>query len=358
MNRRESVSISSRQRSAGQRCGLVLAIIALVCLLVGVAFAEKTCPQCGTVNRDDARFCKSCGAKLPEAERYVPPAPRVRAEVSVDGNVVTINSEPTGARVLVGGVERGTTPLELRGLAPGRYELELERSGYRSYSGSFTVSSPRATLVVTTDPAGADVWLDGEYKGRTTASGLTIARVGEGSHTLRAKLAGYSEATKAVEVQGTGTVTVTLRLEKAMGYLSVTSTPTGATVTANDQRLGITNLILGLTPQRYTLQVMKPGFQDWVGYADIAPAETAFVKVTLDKLATRKWPLLVAGSVLAAGAGGAALLAEQAYGKYQQARARGDAEKYRQETQRWDNVRNIAAAAGGVTLGLYFVLRW
>ncbi|MEO0085179.1 MAG: PEGA domain-containing protein [candidate division WOR-3 bacterium] len=340
------------------RSGLLLAIVALVCLCADVAFAEKTCPQCGTVNRDDARFCKSCGAKLPEAERYVPPAPRVRVDVSVEGSSVTITSDPSGAKVTIAGIERGTTPLEIRGLAPGRYGLEVERSGYRSYSGSFTVSPPRATLIVTTEPAGAEIWLDGELKGRTTAAGLAIPRVDEGSHTLKAKLAGYGDATKAVEVSGSGSVTVLMRLEPARGFLSVTSIPSGAAVTANGQRLGVTSLIAGLSPQRYSLQVTKPGFQEWLGYADIVPAETAFVSATLEKMPTRKWYLLAAGSVLAAGAGGAALLAEQAYGKYREARTRAETERYRQETLLWDNIRNVAASAGGVTLGLYFILRW
>lgn len=348
----------STGRGRKGRFGLAAVILILICVCVSVALAEKTCPQCGTVNRDDARFCKSCGAKLPEAERYVPPAPRVRVDVSVDAGVVTVNSEPSGARVTVGGIERGTTPLEIRGLAPGRYELEVERSGYRSYTGSFTVSAPRATLVVTTEPAGADLWLDGEYKGRSTATGLAITRVSEGSHTLLAKLTGHGDVTKVVEVSGSGSVAVSIRLEPVRGYLRATSVPTGANVVANGQRLGTTSLVAALSPQRYTLQMTKPGFQEWVGYVDIVPAETALVSATLEKLATRKWPFLVAGSVLAAGAGGAALMAEQAYAKYQEAPTRASAEQFRKETQLWDNVRNVAASAGGVTLVLYFVLRW
>lgn len=338
--------------------GLMPVIVMLVCLCVGVALAEKTCPECGTLNRDDARFCKSCGAKLPEAERYIPPTPRVRADVTVEDGRVLITSEPSRARVIVGGVERGETPLELSGLAPGRYELVLERPGYRSYSGSFTVSPQRATLIVTTEPSGADIWLDGEYKGRSGAAGLTIARVSEGTHKLQAKLTGHGEATRVVQVSGSGSVAVTMRLEPVRGYLSVTSMPSGATVTVNGQRLGVTDLVAGLLPQRYTLQITRSGFQDWVGYADIVPAETAFVSASLEKIPTRKWYFLAAGSALAAGAGGAALLAEQAYGKYRAAHSRTEAERYREETLLWDKIRNVAASAGGVTLGLYLVLRW
>lgn len=343
-----------------RRIGLVCAVLALLGLCVGVALAEKACPQCGTRNRDDARFCKSCGTRLPEPEpeRYVPPTPRVRAEVAVSAGAVTITSEPSGAKVVVDGIERGTTPVEIRGLAAGRHELELTRSGYRAYSGSFSVAGVQATLIVTTDPVGADVWLDGEYRGRSTATGLAIARVPEGSHVLRARLAGYSEATKSVEVEGSGPLAVSLRLGPGRGFLSVVSTPAGAAVVANGKPLGETNLVAELAPQRYVLQMTKPGYQEWVGYADVAYAETAFVSQGLEKLARRRWPVLVAGSVFAASAGGAALMAEQAYGKYGDAQTRTEAEQYRKETQLWDNVRNIAASAGGLTLGLYFVLRW
>lgn len=42
----------------------------------------KTCPNCGTMNADDARFCEGCGTALEEKEAV----PQVEAEVVSEGN--------------------------------------------------------------------------------------------------------------------------------------------------------------------------------------------------------------------------------------------------------------------------------
>ena len=36
------------------------------------------CPKCGTQNRDGAKFCKSCGATLPNAAGAATPAANVQ----------------------------------------------------------------------------------------------------------------------------------------------------------------------------------------------------------------------------------------------------------------------------------------
>jgi hypothetical protein len=43
--------------------------------------------------------------------------------------VLEVRSEPTHARVTIDGRERGSTPVTLRGLAPGEYQVVLERAG-------------------------------------------------------------------------------------------------------------------------------------------------------------------------------------------------------------------------------------
>ena len=49
----------------------------------------------------------------------------------VDRSLV-IRSEPTGARLWVNGVERGTTPQVVRYVHEGRFEVRLEKEGYEA----------------------------------------------------------------------------------------------------------------------------------------------------------------------------------------------------------------------------------
>jgi PEGA domain len=46
--------------------------------------------------------------------------------------VLEVRSEPSRARVTIDGRDRGSTPLTLRDVAPGNYEVVLERAGRKS----------------------------------------------------------------------------------------------------------------------------------------------------------------------------------------------------------------------------------
>jgi len=43
-----------------------------------------------------------------------------------------VASEPTGARIWVNGVDQGTTPASIPYVHPGRFDVRLEKAGYRS----------------------------------------------------------------------------------------------------------------------------------------------------------------------------------------------------------------------------------
>ena len=74
------------------RPALVLAVL-LVCF--AVALAAKTCPNCGTSNADEAKFCKNCGYRFPaRSEPSRPSLPRVQVEVTVADGLARIRSTP------------------------------------------------------------------------------------------------------------------------------------------------------------------------------------------------------------------------------------------------------------------------
>jgi hypothetical protein len=335
----------------------LLKIVICLVIIITLAFAEKICPSCGTSNPDNARFCKKCGARLPEPEAR-PSIPRLRVETSISGNSITITSEPSGATVRIDNEERGTTPLTISDLAPGRHELEVRHTGYQTYYSSFNITARLATLVVTTDPVGAEIYLNGVYKGKTTETGLTISRVPFGSQSVSARLVGYQEVTKLIEVKAPGPIGVLIKLGTSRGYLSVQTRPAGADVIANGKKLGTSPLITELAPDRYALTISKPGYEDWLGYINVGYGETTRVNQTLSRLPRRQLPIMLTGIALAAGGAFSALMGEQTYARYQQASTTEEAVKLRAATQRWDMFRNIGFGAGATCVGLYFVIRW
>jgi len=336
------------------------AILVLVVLAVsaGLVFAAKTCPSCGATNKDSDKFCKSCGAKLPPAPPARPSTPRVSGSVSVDGPVVRITSDPSGADVNVDSRNRGKAPLQLDDLEPGRHQVELARSGYRSYYGEFTIAGRFGSIVVTTEPVGAEVLLDDKSRGLAPDGGLTLARVPFGRHTITARLQGYSDVVKTADLKAAGPLGVTCHLDYGKGWLVVNSDPPGASLVVNDKAVGNTPFVAELDPARYSLSLLRPGYYDWTGDASIQQAESTTVRAILDRMQTRKLPLLVA-ALVGLGAGGAAAVKGQSeYAKYQAASTRAEAERYHGSTATWDMTRNLTLVAG-VALGVaYWMLKW
>ncbi len=54
---------------------------------------------------------------------------------------ISITSSPSGAKVFLNGVEKGTTPLRLSNVTYGTYEVNLIANGYYSYRTSFNINS-------------------------------------------------------------------------------------------------------------------------------------------------------------------------------------------------------------------------
>ncbi len=336
----------------------VILVLVVLAVSVSLVFAAKTCPKCDATNKDSDKFCKICGARLPEASRSRPALPRVAGSVSVDGSVVRITAKPPVVGVAVDGRNRGKTPLRLTDLGPGRHEVTLTRRGYRSYYRVFRISGRFGSLVVTTDPVGAEVLLDGESRGTAPDGGLALARVPYGPHTITARLQGYNDAVKTVDLKAAGPIGVALRLGYGNGWLVVESDPPGASLSVNDQTAGKTPHVAELEPARYSLSLLRPGYHNWIGDATVLYADSTTVRAILDRIETRKLPLLVAAIVGLGGGIASAVKGQSEYAKYQAASTPEDARKYHKSTMTWDIGRNAALLAGIAFGGAYWIVKW
>lgn len=333
-------------------------MIAVLLLLAAVSmvYADKVCPNCGAHNPDNAKFCKVCGAKLPETPPSQPTSSQVSGSVSVSGVVVRITSQPAGSRVKVDGRDEGKTPLALSDIEPGRHVVEITSRGYQPYRGEFTVAV--GSMVVTTEPIGAKVLLDGQSRGVALEGGLTLVRVPYGRHELIARLEGYVDAIETVDVEAPGPLGVTCRLGRGKGWLVAYSDPTGANLFVNDQAVGKTPYIAELAPDRYSLSISRRGYYDWTGDANVQYADTTWVHAVMTRVPTRKVPLLIA-AIAGLGAGAyATVKGESDYSKYRSASTRQDAERYHRSTLTWDLTRDIAFVAGVSLGGGYWTLKW
>ncbi|MGH9337606.1 MAG: PEGA domain-containing protein, partial [Vicinamibacteria bacterium] len=77
------------------------------------------------------------------AERRV-----VRAELVAALASLRVETNVPGARVLLDGEERGTTPLELSNLSPGRHQLEVSADGYETRTETVELESGKRDVKI------------------------------------------------------------------------------------------------------------------------------------------------------------------------------------------------------------------
>ncbi|MGH7143414.1 MAG: PEGA domain-containing protein [Planctomycetota bacterium] len=114
---------------------------------------------------------------------------------------LSIATTPPGAMVIVNDRILGASPVTTSSLAAGRYSVRCEMAGYQpaiaaadTDSGACSLNLTLqpvdyAALTVQSNPADAEITVDGEFRGRTPA---TIERLTPGPHQLVVKKENYS----------------------------------------------------------------------------------------------------------------------------------------------------------------------
>ncbi len=149
---------------------------------------------------------------------------------------IYVTSVPSGANVYVDGTYYGPSPQIASGLSPGYHQVRISLSGFQDWTGSVYVHADETTKVsqalsvgptptsapgtgsvsVSSNPAGAGVYLDNVYVGITP---LTIPGVSSGSHVVLLTHQGYANWQATVQVQQgvTETVDATLSPSPTLG---------------------------------------------------------------------------------------------------------------------------------------------
>ncbi|MCK5109412.1 MAG: PEGA domain-containing protein, partial [Methanosarcinales archaeon] len=140
---------------------------------------------------------------------------------------IRVWSDPSGADIHLDDVYQGVTSPDwfwICDVSPGSRKIKLTKSGYAEYTATVHVStgdtgSIEATLTkeaglisISSSPSGADIYLDGAYKGTTPA---TISDASPGSHTLKLEKYGYAEWLTPVHVTSGVTESITAHLTAA-----------------------------------------------------------------------------------------------------------------------------------------------
>jgi PKD repeat protein len=224
--------------------------------------------------------------------------------ISVGDGSLAVSSSPSGATIYVDEVSRGVTPNTIT-LAPKEYTLRVSKVGYADYSDSVTVIAAQTipvsvtlvsqapttgSLSLTSNPSGAAITMDGGSQGMTPK---VITGLAAGTHSLVFSMTGYLDHTATVDVQGGDTATYHAVLQKegtssqGGGSISVTSVPSGASVSLDGVAKGVTpRTITGVSPGSHALALSLPGYETYRVNVNVASGDTASFAANLVKSGT------------------------------------------------------------------------
>ncbi len=204
----------------------------------------------------------------------------VRAELTSNTAKLVVDSEPAGADVLVNGVVKGTTPITLEDIVAGSADIKVTKVGYTSYSRRMDVEATRtyqikaelealpSSLAVVTDPAGAEVSVDGDLAGTTPFTG----NIKDGSHQVEVALMGYDTVTTNLTLQPNESARMDFSLVKNSGVLVLDTEPADVKVFINGELYGVTESqgdmdtmskplsILLKAGEEYHVQLVREGY--------------------------------------------------------------------------------------------------
>jgi PKD repeat protein len=139
---------------------------------------------------------------------------------------IAITSIPSGAEVYIDGRQSGIAPALFPEIVPGNHLVTLSTKGYDDWSHIVSVGSGQmaainadliaakeitGSLAVITDPPGAEVFIDSDFKG---VSPVTIPGLSVGTHTILLTLQEYADTTTNISVAAGQTQKYTRELQK------------------------------------------------------------------------------------------------------------------------------------------------
>jgi formylglycine-generating enzyme required for sulfatase activity len=217
----------------------------------------------------------------------------VRAALVADRAPVSFSSDPPGASVRVDGAEVGHTPLTVD-LSSGSRAVALALAGHRPAGRTIEVVAERPLTVpafrleplpgrlrLASDPAGAAVRVDGEFRGETP---VEIDVAPGRAHAVRLTKAGHDAAEASVELGLGEERALSLVLSPRLGEVQITAEPPDAEVVVDGQVRGRAGSTLRLSAAAHQIEVRRPGYESHKTTVTPTPDFPQAVKARLRRL--------------------------------------------------------------------------
>jgi len=185
---------------------------------------------------------------------------------------VTIESEPPGARIFAGDEEIGVTPATVQ-LLEGTHDVTVSKDGFAAWDGTVvaqpnvaqrlplvTLQPADARLLVNTIPRGANVTVNGRFRGQ---SPLTLSLSPDVDYEIGLSKAGYGVSKRSMRLASNASESITVDLSARLGTVTVMVSPEDAIVYVDGQARGKGKTTVRLTSAPHSIEVKRAGYASW-----------------------------------------------------------------------------------------------
>ena len=207
------------------------------------------------------------------------------------GNLAVI-SDLEDIQVTIDDQPAGTVPGTIKAISPGVRKMVFSKYRYfplqqeiaiegrdRTQSVDISLRPAWGAMQLTSEPTAAQVYIDDRLVGQTPLS----TEVLETGSRLKLVLAGYKTYQQEILVKaGTSVTHPPIKLIVADGLLQLSSTPSGASITVNNEFVGSTPMTLAMAPfKQHRLAFFLEGYLKTTTAATLKPEKTAVLAVDL-----------------------------------------------------------------------------
>lgn len=198
---------------------------------------------------------------------------------------VLVHSTPAGATVTRDGANIGLTPLLMPELPIGSYRIEVALDGYKPQQLDLSVTSGKpqrinadlasssATLEIVSEPAGADVSVNGIARGKAP---ITVDKIPEGLSSVEISSPGFKTYREQVRLVAGEKFTLNAPLEAIPAELSIVTIPAGARIYLDNQFKGESPITFENLPAgEYRIRAEKESHEIMARTITLANAQSA-----------------------------------------------------------------------------------
>ena len=181
---------------------------------------------------------------------------------------LSVQTEPGGVLIMIDGKSYGQTPKTISALPMGKHTLILQKAHFAPYKQivdilpqqTQTIAArlkPAATLLISTEPDNAQIWINGQLQGR---SPLHLEVPPDSALTIRVQKADYQQAEKKITLKPGQFQELNFTLHPQTGTLYFSKLPPDALIFINGQRISLKKSQILLPFGDYQIQVTSQGF--------------------------------------------------------------------------------------------------